>query len=150
MSDILSIVSAMESFKTITEIVRGIKQAAKSLEDAQINYQIAELTNALADLKLALADVKEENIALREEINSLKKSIDLRSLLTIKDNVYLPVSGEIDGYGKGPWCTNCYDSNDILVTLHQKSSIVIGDYTSYKLECPKCKSSTSAQKNKRH
>lgn len=144
--DILSITSAMESFKTVTEMVRGIKQAAKSLEDANINFQIAELTNALADLKLALADVKEENINLREENSSLKKSVDFRAMLTLKNNVYQPVNEEINGYGKGPWCTNCYDTSGKLVVLHHKLAISFGDVSSYQWVCPHCKSSVSAPK----
>jgi hypothetical protein len=144
--DFTAITTAIQSLKTATDMVKGIRQATSSLEDASVKFQIAELTNALADLKLALVEIKEENIELREKLSEISKSQSLRSLLEPKENVYLPISGEINGYGKGPWCTNCFDEKEKLVTLHHKVSMAIGDFVSYKWECPSCKSSVSAPK----
>jgi len=142
--DFTAITTAIQSLKTASDMVKGIRQATASLEDATVKFQIAELTNALADLKLALADVKEENIELREKLSAMGKSQSFRPLLELRENVYFPISGEIDGYGKGPWCTNCFDEKEKLVALHHKVSMAIGDFVSYKWECPSCKSSVGA------
>ena len=149
MPDITAITTALQSLKTVSEMAKVIKQSATSLEDANINFQIADLTNALADLKMSLADVKEENVDLREQVTNLIKTERIRSSLIIKDNVYRAKSDEIDGYGKGPWCTSCFDAKETLVSLHYKISMAIGDHVSYKWECPSCKSSIGApNKNK--
>lgn len=149
MPDLTAIATAIQSFKTVSEMAKAIKQSTTSLEDANINFQIADLTNALADLKMSLADVKEENANLREQISSLIKADKIRSLLIIRDNVYWAEKTEIEGYGKGPWCSSCFDEKEILVSLHHKMSMAIGDHVSYKWECPSCKSSIGApHKNK--
>lgn len=144
MPDITAITAAIQSLKTVTDMAKSIRQSTVSLEDATVKFQIAELTNALADLKMALADVKEENVELREKLSSLGKSQDLRSLLVLRDNVYWSESGEVSGYGEGPWCSNCFDSEERLVALHHKLAMAIGDFASYKWECPNCKSSVGA------
>jgi hypothetical protein len=142
--DITAISTAIQSLKTAADMAQGIRKSVTSLEDASINFQIAELTNALADLKLALADVKEENLELREKISKLSASKSFRGQLVLKDNVYYPKDIQIEGYGNGPWCTNCFDSKEKLVVLHHKVSMAIGDFVSYKWECPNCKSAISA------
>ena len=144
MPDLTAITTAIQSLKTATDMVKGIRQSTASIEDATVKFQIAELTNALADLKMALADVKEENVRLKEKLAEIERHESFRGLLELRDNVYFPTSGEIEGYGKGPWCTNCFDEKEKMIALHHKVSMILGNVVGYTWECPSCKSSVGA------
>ncbi len=146
MPDLTAISAAFQSLKTVTGIVKSIRQSSKSLESASINYQLADLTDVLADIKLALADVKEENFELRGKVSELNQVRNYRAQLTLRENVYFPKYDEIEGYGEGPWCTKCFDEGKVLVSLHHKVASSYGGYTYYKWECPSCKSNVNAPK----
>ena len=148
MPDISAIAAALQALHAATETAKHIKSSVKSLEGAQIKLQLAELTEALADLKIALADVKDENVNLRSEISELKTKKSVREYLVLKDNAYWPKEGQIEGYGSGPWCSKCFDSSGVLISLHHKlaSAMAMGNasFSSYKWQCPECKSSVRA------
>jgi len=72
----------------------------KDLEQAEFKLKLAELTESLAEIKFKLVEVQEENLALRQEVAEAKRKQDLRSQLRVEGNVYVPSSGEVEGYGK--------------------------------------------------
>lgn len=144
MPDMTAIAAGLSALKTATEIVRYLRSAEKGLETAEFKLKLAELAESLAEVKLQLVDAQEENSLLRQEIRTLKIRRNLRSEIELRDCTYVATHGEIPGYGKGPWCTNCFDSAETLITLHHKWSSSIGNVSSYRWECPSCKSSVSA------
>jgi hypothetical protein len=84
-------------------------------------------------------DIQEAEISvtrLAEYI--IKRGRDLQSQLRLAGKVYVPPRGEIEGYGKGPWCRNCFDTNGILETLdgHPPGQEFI---STDKWECPRCR-----------
>jgi rRNA maturation endonuclease Nob1 len=148
MPDFSVVTASLQSIKVAIDLLKEAREVARSLQNAELQLKLANLAEALADAKLKIVEVQEENLHLREELAQLKLKQDLRSRVTKRDNVYVPQAGEIDGYGTVPWCTNCFDTQGTLISLHHKvaSSIGIGNHsvTSYKWECPNCKSSVSA------
>ena len=144
MPDITTISAGLSAVKSATEIVKYLRTVNKDLEQAEFKLKLAELTESLAEIKLKLVEAQEENVALRQEVAECNKKQDFRSQLRVEKNVYVPLSGEIDGYGIGPWCTKCFDTSGVLVTLHHKFSVAVGNHKSYKYECPNCKSTVAA------
>jgi len=147
---IASISGGLNALKVSFDLVKEIRPATKSLEDAELKLHLAELTESLSDTKFKLIEAQEEIVSLRTEIKELHVKKDYRTLLKQVDNVYIPTQGEIEGYGKGPWCTNCFDTKSILIALHHKVASAMatnsGSFASYKWVCPSCKSSVHAEK----
>lgn len=145
MNEIQSIAAVITSIKRALDIAKALGSIEKSYNEAEYKVKIVELTDTLVGAKESLVDVKNENIDLREELTSLKKSMDIRSRLIKSGNTYVCQKDEIEGYGKGPWCTRCFDCEDKLVTLHTKNRAIgttgsrARTYSTQYLECPKCK-----------
>jgi hypothetical protein len=151
MPDISAITSGLSALKTATAILKEIRKANKSLQDAEIKLKLADLSEALAEAKMKLADAQQEILDLKSIIAELKESHDFRKQIKKEGNVYVPIGKEVDGYGTGPWCTNCYETKGVLISLHHKvaAAMALGSgrgFTSYKWECPNCKNSVSAPK----
>lgn len=144
MPDISAINAGLSSLKAATDIVNYLRSLNKQLEAAEFKLKLAELTETLAEVKLRLVEAQEENSMLKQHVRTLTAKRDLRSALCLKDNVYVPVEGSIDGYGNGPWCTNCFDTSGNLIALHHNVAVMINDLRSYQWECPNCKSSVAA------
>lgn len=148
MPDITSITAGLEALKSATDIVKYLRSVSKDIEQAEFKLKLAELAESLADVKLRLVEAQEENIDLRGIISELSQKKDFRDQLRLNKGVYVPVSGEIAGYGNGPWCSRCFDTDGKLISLHKKTAMAIATsrstYASYKWECPSCKSSVSA------
>ena len=146
------VVEYIPAIKTAWETAKTLKMAADSIGDAHIKLQIAELIGALADAKIEASEKDEKIIALEERLKKLEQQEDRRKLLRVRKNVYVAVNNEVEGYGEGPWCTNCFDTKSVLVTLHHKcnSAMAVGNasFSSYVWECPSCKSSVRAEKER--
>jgi regulator of replication initiation timing len=149
----------MGAIKDITDLTIKLlesKDARKlSAELIKIQSLVATLQSEHAAIWEKNTQLQSENIRLkkkleevesthRKEITALRGERDLRSQLSLEDNVYRAMRGEIEGYGTGPWCTNCFDTSGVLIALHHKVAVMIDSFASYKWECPSCKSSVSA------
>ena len=147
MLDISSIAAGLESLRSAIDIVKYLRRANANVEQAEVKLKLAELMETLSELKVRLVDAKDENLALREQLSAANWRKDIRLQLVLRDNSYVSMDAEIPGYGQGPWCSSCFDSNGELISLHHKvaSSASVGDksWTSYKWECPVCKSAIS-------
>jgi hypothetical protein len=64
----------------------------------------------------------------------------------LKDGVYIPVASDVAEYGKGPWCSSCFDTKGQLINVHHKIGGGINGVYWYKYECPTCKASVGAPK----
>jgi hypothetical protein len=144
MNEIQSIAAVITSVKRAIDIAKTLGNIQKSYNEAEYKVKIVELTDTLVEAKERLVDVKKENVDLREELASMKLSLNIRSKLTRSGNTYIVQNGAIEGYGSGPFCTQCFDSEEKLVALHSKNR-AIGTtgrhgkiYSSQHLECPKC------------
>lgn len=150
MPDISAISAGLNALKSATDIVKYLRSVEKDYEQAEFKLKLAELAEALADVKLQLVEAQDENLALREQIRESERKRDFRSQLRLEKNVYIPVAKEIEGYGTGPWCSKCFDTQGILISLHHKVGFAwaIGDASgaSYEWRCPNCKSTVSAPK----
>ncbi len=144
MPDITAISAGLTALKNATDIVKYLRSVNKDFEQAEFKLKLTELIESLAEIKLKLVEAQEENLALKQEMAECNKKQDFRSQLRVEKNVYVPASGEIEGYGTGPWCTKCFDTSGMLVTLHRKVSVAIGNHVNYKYECPNCKSAVGA------
>ena len=143
MPDISSIAAGLEALRNASEIVKYLRSVDRGVEQAEFKLKLADLTETLAEIKLKLVEAQEDNLNLRREIVECKKKHESRGALRVENNVYVPAGGMIEGYGVGPWCTQCFDTSGMLITLHKKVSMAIGDYISYMYECPSCKSSVA-------
>lgn len=143
----------MGAIKDITDLTIKLlesKDARKvSTEILKIQSLVATLQSEQAALSERNAELQHENLQLRKELDQAvtthrARKPNLRSQLSLQDNVYLPASDGVPGYGTGPWCTNCFDTSEALITLHHKAAGGINDVVWYKWECPNCKSSVAA------
>lgn len=145
-----SIAAGLQALKTATGIVKKIREIDRSVEAAEMKMQLAELLESLSEAKTKLVEAQEENIQLRERIKSLESVRDLRAEVKLADNVYVPVQGEVESYGSGPWCSKCFEADGQLISLHHKVASAIatssGSTASYKWVCPNCGSSVRAPK----
>lgn len=150
MTDPGSITVGLQALRTATGIVKNLREVDRSIEAAEYKMQLAELMESLSEAKTKLVEAQEENNTLRERITQLEAVRDLRSEITLENNVYVPVKGEVPGYGAGPWCSKCFETEGQLISLHHKvaSAAAVGKRTfaSYKWECPNCKAAVRAPK----
>ncbi len=146
--DIATITAGLSSIKTAIDIGREVQNASSSLEEAQLKLKLADLMTNLAEAKLQFIDAQDQIISLKRQVEELEHKKSLAGHVTREGNLLLPKSTEIEPYGKGPWCTSCFETKDKLITLHHKfsSGVAIGSFSasSYKWECPACKNSFSA------
>ena len=87
-----------------------------------------------------------ENLKLKQKLVEISETENVRSLLKLIDNAYWPATEEITGFGSGPWCSSCFDTEEKLITLHHKVALMVNDFVSYMWQCPSCKSEVSAPK----
>lgn len=150
MTDPASISFGLQALKTATGIVKSLREVDRSLETAEYKMRLADLMEALSEAKTRLIDAQEVNNELRDRIKELETIRDLRTEIILENNVYFPVNEEVSGYGKGPWCSKCFETTAKLISLHHKVSsavIVAGrSSSSYKWECPNCSASVKAPK----
>jgi len=114
MVDIAILGAALGSIKTATDIAKLIKDSGTSLEKAEIKLQIAELISSLADIKMELANVqtilveKDQNIVeLERKLNTKESVVWSKPYYFVKD----------DEENDGPYCQQCYDTQQKLIRL---------------------------------
>jgi|GEM_PF-6846919 len=148
--DINSISAGLGALKAAIDITKEIQNASSSLEKAQMKLKLAEITENLATAKLQFVEAQEEIVDLRQQINALHQLTDLKNKIVKKGNVLYPKEDESEFIGDGPWCTRCFEVDNILVSLHHKTGFVVAtshsSAASYKWECPSCKANLSAPK----
>ncbi|MDN4502083.1 hypothetical protein QX776_06700 [Alteromonadaceae bacterium BrNp21-10] len=141
--DITSITAGLSAVKTAIDITKEIQNASSSLEKAQVKLKLAEITENLANAKLQFVEAQEEIVNLRLQIRTLQVIDDLKNLVKKEGNILLPKESEVKGYGTGPWCTKCFEADGKLISLHHKLGTAMvtskASFSSYKWECPLCK-----------
>ncbi len=138
----IKLLESKEARKFATEIIK-IQTLVASIqsENSSLVEKNTQLQHENLELKHQLMQIED---AHAKELSVLSKKHSLRFQVKLHENVYVPANAEIPGYGKGPWCTKCFDSSGKLITLHHKMAGGINDIIWYKWECPNCKSSVSA------
>jgi len=91
-------------------------KVAQKLHDAELQEAIADLRLGAARLKSEMADLRAGNAELRESIGEMKRQADIRSKVQFRNGMYY-LTEELPGYGEGPFCPTCYDSDGKLITL---------------------------------
>ncbi|HHF2883495.1 TPA: hypothetical protein ACPJZ6_000082 [Vibrio diabolicus] len=141
--DISTLTAGLSYIKTAIDIGREVHNASSSLEEAQVKLKLADLMMNLAEAKLQFIAAQDQTLALQREVEELKHKKSLAGLVTRNENLLLPKDSEIEPYGRGPWCTSCFETQDKLITLHHKfdQAVMVGSIaaSSYKWECPACK-----------
>ncbi|KFZ37446.1 hypothetical protein HR45_10540 [Shewanella mangrovi] len=114
MTDLATISAALTSIKTAVDLAKIIKDGDKSLEQAEIKYKLAELISALADAKMEIAEVRELVLSKDNELSALKDVFEQQKNMEWDEPYYFHVK---DGQRQGPFCQQCYDSENKLVRL---------------------------------
>jgi len=114
MPDIATIGAALGSIKTASDIAKLIKDSGSSLEEAEIKLQIAELIGALAEVKMELAGIQQELTEKDKFIQELQIVIDTKANVVYEKPYYFT---EDDDERDGPFCQQCYDSENKLIRL---------------------------------
>jgi len=113
-------------------IYDGLKDAASVLKESgkiEQYRQILEVQEKLLEMQKKINELEIDNAELRNQL-------EIKGKLLPKDNMYYLEQG--DGTD-GPYCTCCWDSEQVLVRLH-----INRDFDS--AECPKCKTKARAGK----
>ena len=114
MPDLATISTLLGSVKTATEIAKLLKDSDLSLEKAESKLKLAELISLLADAKIELSQIQSLLIEKDKEIENLKKQLNVNNNVTWDPPYYWVQNG---GTKEGPYCQNCYDSENKLIRL---------------------------------
>ena len=119
MSEIAAIGSILTSVKTATDIAKLLKNSTVSLEQAETKLKLAELVGSLADAKLEIAEIRDLIMEKDKQIKKLIESQKLKGKMHWKDAVYYCKTEE--GEFVGPFCPQCYDSENKVIRLQKVS-----------------------------
>lgn len=135
MTDPSSLMTALNSLKVASDLVKALRAADVSYEKAEMKLKIAELTELLADARMSVLDTQEEIFGLRARIRELGESSRKRSrrdTFQFREVAYWEV---VDGaVVDGPFCQKCLDADDKEIRLVDRKN----GYTC----CDKCNKCT--------
>lgn len=109
----------------------GLLDEIKSLATTIQKIDNIELYRKILDLQAEAMKLLEEKAAVEKENRQLHDKLKIGGELEFEHNVYWR-QDEDTGRSDGPFCSNCWDSMQRLVRLHQKEN------PNY-IECPTCK-----------
>jgi len=95
-------------------IIGDMQEIGKVLQKAG-NIELYEKLISIQETALKLL---EENKDLKEKIQELENQLKIKNTLVFKENAYYSV----DAKGieeKDPFCSNCWDTEAILIRLHE-------------------------------
>lgn len=101
-------------------MIENLKEVANVLQKADN----IELYKRLLEAMNVAYEMQSEIIELKEKVKSLESIINDSEELNYKENAYWKNDS-------GPFCSNCWDVNKILVRLHSENHV--------KGTCPNCK-----------
>lgn len=116
-------------------ILDEIKSVAKTIQ--QIDN--IDLYRQILNLQADVMDLLQEKNNLKIEVASLKEKLRIRESLVFKNDSYWQEKPE--GLRDGPFCSNCWDTNQILVRMIDDAHALLPCY-----KCPSCKTIIRAKK----
>ena len=124
-------ISARRTLTTEARYAMGLLDNIKSIASTVQKIGNIELYRQILDLQSEAMGLLEQKAALEEENRSLREKLQVRSELKFEHNAYWRRDPE-SGSEEGPYCSNCWDTRQSLVRLHQQLD------PNY-VECPTCK-----------
>lgn len=118
-------------------------EAIKLAIDLAEKLKNADLLEALLKARLEGVKIGEENLQLREENQKLREELQLQGALIPEHNAYW--MKDDDGKLDGPFCSNCWDVNKLLVRMY--FSIYESKHENMEYSCPNCKIGIIKPKN---
>lgn len=111
-----------------------MKGATSAIKDAEVKLKIAELLEAMAEVKVQLVDAQDENLELKQTIKELQAALARQDEVVFRDGYYYLTEAQ-EGKPEGPFCSNCYSSENKLSLL----TVVTGELSSFgRYKCPSC------------
>lgn len=124
----------MRYIQDAIDLAKKLMAVSDSIRNADMKLLVAELTSTLADLKLEIASHKEEIASLRGQLADHQKKAGFRSKIEHRDGVYY-FTEPTEGRSLGPYCTNCFDSDEKLILLTETPEM-FNDFGKY--NCNRC------------
>ena len=112
-------------------IIEDVKEVVKLSQ--QVNN--IDLYHKLVDLQLEVMELTEQLKQKDTVISQLKKAFALKGKFICKDSAYY-LTDEKDEIIDGPFCTKCFEVDQIQCRLVQKKTPSQGRET---VQCPRCK-----------
>ena len=106
-------------------------------------FENADLQEALLNARLEGIKIGEENLQLHEENKKLKEELRLKEALIPEHNAYW--MKDVDEKLEGPFCSNCWDVNKLLVRMDFLRDASRHEYMKY--SCHNCKKIIEKPKN---
>lgn len=134
MADPLSIVNALTSLRTASDMLKTLRSVEGTFEKADLKMKIGDLAEALAEARIAVLEAQDEIRTLQERIATLESAASSRAGLVQRDQVYWFMSSE--GQESGPFCPRCFEYDQKRMPLSRLHSAmrVAGQY-----QCQSCK-----------
>lgn len=105
MTDPSSILTALQSIRAASDVVKALRAADVSYEKAELKLRVAELAELLADARMSVLDAQEEIQILQKKL----QEADRRRSLKFQKDAYWEV---VDGANvDGPFCPKCLDAD---------------------------------------
>lgn len=117
MFDIATVGTALESIKTATDLLKGLRATKAIMDNADVQLKISDLAMALAEANVALAGVKTQLIEKEETINLLQKKLKIEVNTFYEEPFYWSNNDEKKD---GPFCQRCKDSDNKLIRVIYK------------------------------
>lgn len=134
MADFGAISAGISSIKVAIDIAKDLKGATSAIKDAEVKLKIAELLEAMSEVKVQLVEAQDENLELKRTIKDLESALARQDEVVFRDGHYYLAEAQ-EGKPQGPFCSNCYSSNNRLSLLTE----VTGTFRSFgKYKCPAC------------
>lgn len=134
MPDFGAISAGISSIKVAIEIAKELKGATSAIKDAEVKLKIAELLEAMSEVKIQLVEAQDENLELKKAIKQLEAALARQDEVIFRDGYYYLAEPQ-EGKPEGPFCSNCYSSNNRLTLLTE----VTGTFRRFgKYHCPAC------------
>jgi hypothetical protein len=113
------IATALSSIKTAIDLAKILKNSSTTLAEAEQKLKLAEIISALADVKIEMAEVQTLLLQKDSTINELQESLKTKENLIFEAPYYWLLDGDEKD---GPFCQNCYDSENKLIRLQKWGS----------------------------
>lgn len=131
--EIMDLISLLASFDTALSFGERIKEIVGKTKNEELNSTISKLLKELIDLRKQHAKLTDELLAKDTEIKKLKQQNYFRENLFLdkEKHGYMFNCTPPKGYHEGPYCQNCFDDKEKLISLNVNKNGAIS--------CPACK-----------
>jgi len=140
-------VGKLDAFKTALDAVRVMQDMATAAHNVELNKTVADAYGAVASAYAEAIELREENLSLKRELESAKDRRALREHIKRDRDVYY-FDTLTAGYHVGPFCAQCFDDNEKLITLRFSHEKERGSLQWYCGVCNKTSDSSNARTTK--